>query len=851
MKVQGPAKPTVLKRFFKTGQQLYAFYGAMFGFVFPIIGTLLDCRVRFGQVSYDYLIQSQKESPLLWIIDTAPFFLGVFASFGGRQLDRVELKNKLLNQRYEQTLLLREMADKANQAKSEFLANMSHEIRTPMNAIIGMNYLMKKTPLNEKQRDYHHKIDVSAKALLRIIDDILDFSKIEAGKLSLENTELRLENIISDVSDAVNVKLRKKNEVELVTHISPDVPEFFFGDALRLRQVLLNLLDNAVKFTEKGEIKLEVEVLEKRNNGQMLRFHVQDSGIGLTPEQVNSLFLPFRQADLSTTRKFGGTGLGLAICRRIVEMMQGSISLTSEIGRGSKFSFTVFLETYDQEPRLFSSVMDFSGQKALLVDDSESALMVLEEMLVGFGFEVLLAKNGRQALEIYEREKKGISLMVVDWRMPGMDGLELVDNIKSINNENIPSIVMVTAFGVDIIKDAAGQKLIDAYLLKPINPSVLFNTLNQLLQNGSVPESEMIDDTLLIAEFKSKLEGSKVLVVEDNDINLELSIDLLTEVGIVTDFARNGLEALDKIKANQYEMVLMDIQMPEMDGLMATREIRKMKQYDSLPIIAMTAHAMKGEREKSLNAGMNDHINKPIDPLVLYSSLLKFIKGEEFMPYASQALPKVENAQAAAFEIEGIDVPTGLYRSGNKLENYQRLLKSFADRYKNIGLKSSQWIATNDLDELAALLHTIAGVAGNLGAIGIYERSIVLSNSFKNFAKQKQVEEAAERYPEIQEVLHDIEQLSLRILTYLNTTEPKVATSHVQLTQDDVLPALQEIKNLVMNNDPKSLEKSMLLLQSLPENSREKPMLQEIVASLNEFEFDQALTILNGQHYDR
>ncbi|MFM2286730.1 MAG: Signal transduction histidine-protein kinase BarA [Bacteroidota bacterium] len=846
MKVKSEEAPRFLTRFFKTGQQLYAFYGGLFGLVFPIFGTLLDCSFRFGEITPDLLLRCQAESPLLWIIDTAPFFLGVFASFGGRQLDRVELKNKQLNQRYEQTVILRDIAENANQAKSAFLANMSHEIRTPMNAIIGMNYLMKKTPLNEKQLDYHQKIDVSAKALLRIIDDILDFSKIEAGKLSLENTELRLENIVSEVADAVNVKLRKKNEVELVTHIDQSIPEFLHGDGLRLRQVLLNLLDNATKFTEKGEITLDIDIEEQSETGYLLRFRVSDTGIGMSPEQLSKLFLPFQQADLSTTRKFGGTGLGLAICRRIVEMMQGTLSATSSSDKGSTFTFTAFLESKEQAPRRLGVMKDIKGQKALLVDDSESALMVLEEMLGGFGFEVLLARDGKSGLEIYEREKNAISLMVVDWRMPGMDGLELVNTIKANNTENIPSIVMVTAFGVDIIKDAAGQKLIDAYMLKPINPSALFNTLNHLFQNEDLPVVKNIDDETMMATFREKLNGSRVLVVEDNDINLELSIDLLSEIGIVTDFARNGLEAIEKVKANTYDTVLMDIQMPEMDGLTATRTIRKLSQYQTLPIVAMTAHAMKGEREKSIDAGMNDHINKPIDPLLFYSTLLKTIKGEEFIAGKTEGLNQIERTQLLPFEIEGLDVSNGMYRSGNKLVNYQKLLRSFADRNKSISEKSAALIADANLTELAALLHLIAGVAGNLGATLIYDKAIVLSAEFKGFAKDNLFDEASSRYAAVQVLMKETEGLSLRILNYLNTLTPEQPDSAQELNTSELQTAFIALKELIAHNDPSAQEKCASLLNALPKDNALKSTIQNIHSLLNEFEFEAAMEQLKS-----
>jgi len=335
-------KNSRLRKVFNTEQKMYALYGGLFGLMFPIIGTIVECYIQNMGFNCSQLLVCQASTPMLWIIDIAPIVLAVFSSFAGQQMDRVRQTNGELNVRYEQMVSLREIADTANASKSEFLANMSHEIRTPMNAIIGMNYLLKKTTLTEKQADYVQKVETSAKNLLRIIDDILDFSKIEAGKLTLESTHLYLEELVSDVADAVNVKLQKKNNVELVTHIDPNIPPVILGDSVRLRQVLLNLTDNAAKFTEEGEVHLFAKVVTKLPYGIIIRFAVKDSGIGMTEEQVNKLFQPFQQADLSTTRKFGGTGLGLAICKKIVEMMDGELTVTSEDGVGSEFSFNAF-----------------------------------------------------------------------------------------------------------------------------------------------------------------------------------------------------------------------------------------------------------------------------------------------------------------------------------------------------------------------------------------------------------------------------------------------------------------------------------------------------------------------------
>ncbi len=364
-----------------TQKQKYTFLGVSLGFLFPIVGTLFECSFRGMGYSFQQFLECQKASPALWLVDTAPFFLGLVASFAGRHLDLVNEKNKQIEERYKQMSELREIADNANKAKSEFLANMSHEIRTPMNAILGMNYLISKTSLDEKQRDFNNKIETSAKSLLRIIDDILDFSKIEAGKLTLEVTHLYLEELIADIAATVNIKLQKKPEVELVTYIDPKIPPVLMGDSVRLRQVLLNLTDNAAKFTNKGEIKIEVTAVQKMSYGAILRFSVKDSGIGLTEEAIKNLFQPFQQADVSTTRKYGGTGLGLAICRNIIHLMDGELTVKSKTGEGSEFIFNAYFSLEDNVSNQIDTIENIKGLNALLVDDSESARMVLNDML--------------------------------------------------------------------------------------------------------------------------------------------------------------------------------------------------------------------------------------------------------------------------------------------------------------------------------------------------------------------------------------------------------------------------------------------------------------------------------------
>ncbi|MFM7725359.1 MAG: response regulator, partial [Flavobacteriales bacterium] len=430
-----------------------------------------------------------------------------------------------------------------------------------------MNYLVQRTDLNPKQTEYIHKIDISARALLRIIDDILDFSKIEAGKLQLENSALFPEEIVAQVADTINVKLRKKKDVELITYLDPNIPHVLIGDGLRLRQVLINLADNAAKFTEKGEIRIGVK-LEKIELGIItLVFQVEDSGIGMSTDQLQRVFSPFQQADISTTRKFGGTGLGLPICKRIIELMQGTLHAQSTLGHGSTFSFTAQFQL--PQEKVSQSEDDFQprqGLKALLVDDSESARMVMQAMLESFGFEVTSANGAKEALNLFQQQHtldSPFSILIIDWKMPDMNGLELLEHLKK-TTDAVPSIVMVTAFGMENIKEAADQKIIDDYLLKPVNPSILFDVINNILHLSPTRSKADMNHMVNMSELRQELSGRKVLLVEDNELNLDLAIELLEDVGIMVTAAHNGLEALSALEKGNFDCVLMDIQMPEM-----------------------------------------------------------------------------------------------------------------------------------------------------------------------------------------------------------------------------------------------------------------------------------------------
>lgn len=534
----------------------------------------------------------------------------------------------LEQQAFESLESAKRIAEEAVQTKADFLANMSHEIRTPMNAIIGMTHMALRTELDAKQRGYLEKIRGSGQHLLGIINDILDLSKIEAGKLSLEQTQFNLERVLVDVTSFISEKAADKS-LELILDIPDNAPRVLTGDPLRISQVLLNLANNAVKFTEHGEVAIRVRLEKELEKSVALRFEVTDTGIGLSEEQCEKLFQSFHQADSSTTRKYGGTGLGLSISKRIVEAMGGSIGVDSEEGVGSTFWFSITLDKAQQQPALPVPEPDLRGRRILVVDDNDNAREVLTGMLHSMSFNADSASSGQQALEALrqaDQQHQGYDLVLLDWKMPQMDGIETARQIAELSLDKQPVCAMITAYGLDDLLDKAQEAAITTVLSKPVTPSSLFDAAITLLGGGEFRErhSEQVHEDR--PADLADIAGAHLLLVEDNELNQYVACELLASTGFTVDVAENGQVALDMLQKQHYDLVLMDMQMPVMDGLTATRKIRQQYSLKDLPVVAMTANAMASDRVKCIDAGMNDFLPKPIDPEKVWVALRRWIK---------------------------------------------------------------------------------------------------------------------------------------------------------------------------------------------------------------------------------
>jgi PAS domain S-box-containing protein len=610
-------------------------------------------------------------------------------------------------------------AELANRAKSDFLANMSHELRTPMNAIIGMTHLGLRAHPTSQQQAYFNKIGNAAQSLLALLNDSLDFSKIEAGKLELEHIVFALEDVWNNLIDIVDEKARTKG-LSISFRISPNTPAILIGDPLRLGQILINLVNNAIKFTEAGEVVVGVTAEPLAEHDRVrLTFSVRDTGIGMTPEQVARLFESFNQGDSSYTRRYGGTGLGLAISRQLCGMMGGSISVESEPGSGSNFIFSLEMDVASLGlPIPERERANPEERWVLIVDDSEDTRHGLESMLSRSGFATRAVASGEEAVvALLHASQKNVPFDVVlmDWRLPGMDGVQATRRIrKQLPAAHMPVILLISGFERDEVFAGHGDSSCDGFLLKPIQKAVLLSKIKKLLKQDRKETLAGVE----AARVPVQLVGRHILLVEDNEINRDLATELLGDLGMVVTCAVNGLEGIRCVSEGAFDLVLMDIQMPVMDGLTATRRIRAMEQFQNLPIIAMTAHAMTGDRERSLEAGMNDHLTKPITPSGLTEMLLRWMPVEHRSPRppvgsAPSSLPPEDYVPDS---LPPFDLKAALVRTNNKPKLLRKMLLTFHKQYANAAVQLREHLAAARLEEALILAHSLKGLAATLEA---------------------------------------------------------------------------------------------------------------------------------------
>ena len=757
-----------------------------------------------------------------------------------------ELKEQNVGLEIEKKLLA-----EASQQKSSFLSNMSHEIRTPLNAIIGFTELVLKTELTIKQYNYLNKIKTSSRSLLGLISDILDLSKIEAGKLELDIAEFNLNEVVQNVINQVSIKSHEKG-LDLSVLIDENVPNNLKGDSLRLGQILLNLVNNAVKFTDKGLVFIHVQLLKYYENSALIHFSIKDTGIGLTQKQIEILFQPFTQANTSTTSRYGGTGLGLSIASNLTSLMDGEIGVESELGVGSTFYFTAKIGI--SEKRNFVNLQDLVHKwagKILVVDDDIDAQITIGNMLEEMSLKATMCSSGEEAIALLQKTKDTCEygLILMDWKMPKLDGFETSKQIKMIfPATECPAIVIITAYNSDEVQEKANDLGLDAILLKPISSSLMMDTIIRIMYKDDTNKYDFGVKRESELSYTPQLSGIRVLLVEDNEVNQEVANEILSQAGLIVSIANNGQEAVDKVRENIFDIVLMDVQMPIMDGYDATREIRKSSALATLPIISMTANALLRDQQKCLEAGMNDNISKPIDTKQLFQKIAQWVLKETALPheeFKSAPIHGTNPSQTTLISgsanvqiLASFDFKQSLDRLGGNLEFYYQLLEKFHTNHKDEIGRIRSTLALNDHKAARILVHTLKSAAGNVGALHVSEKAALLENVLGK-------ENLTHIEPLLEQLNTELKDALTSIALFLKNAKSTKTFMNNQIDMNILSPLFAQLEKSLSDFDMASkhdLEEIIILVK----NSKISNELADIKRFVEQYNYVDALKLLKN-----